>query len=70
MVSTVLIEPQGIYDDGAIHLALGITSATLARARRQGTLRFARKGKRTLYLGSWIIDWIEADARPEAAHAD
>ena len=59
------IEPNGIYDDGTLVLGLGLTSATLSRARREGRLRFTRKGKRVLYLGRWILEWLEGEARPE-----
>jgi hypothetical protein len=65
MTSAVPIDPQAVYDDGALHFLLGLSSAALARARRAGELRFTRKGKRTLYLGQWVLDWINADARPE-----
>jgi hypothetical protein len=40
----------------AVVLALDIPSATLARARREGHLRYSRRGKRTFYLGRWLID--------------
>ena len=61
MQQQVSIAPDGIYDDGALYLALGLTPATLSQARRSGELRFTRKGKRTLYLGQWVLDWIKAD---------
>jgi hypothetical protein len=72
MLAGLKIDPESVYDDGALVMALGIASATLARARRQGKLRFRRVGNRTLYLGRWILDWLEAtDSAPpsqEAAH--
>jgi hypothetical protein len=70
MQEQVSIAPDGIYDDGALYLALGLTPATLARARRSGELRFTRKGKRTLYIGQWVLDWIKADARQGVENAD
>jgi hypothetical protein len=62
MVSPVCIEPQAIYDDGAISLALDIPSAAVVRARRGGRLRYTRQGRRVLYLGQWVLDWLAADA--------
>ena len=59
MATTLNIDPNGIYDDGTLVLALDLTHATLTRERRVGNLRFARKGKRVLYLGRWILDWLE-----------
>jgi len=58
-IALAVIDPHGVYDDGGLRLALGITSATLATARRQRRLRFSRKGRRTLYLGQWVIDWLQ-----------
>ena len=46
MNSMVLIEPNGVYDDAALGLALGVTAATLLRARREGALQHTRQGKR------------------------
>lgn len=58
MDGPLLIEPTAIYDDGALRLALGITSSTLTTARSSGALRFTRKGKRVFYLGEWILAWL------------
>jgi hypothetical protein len=63
MVTPALIDPKSVYDDGSLVLALDIPFATLSRARREGHLRFSRKGKRTLYLGQWVIDWLMKDER-------
>ncbi len=57
-----LIEPDAIYTDGDIRLALGLTTATLSRARRDGRLRYSRQGRTLLYRGSWLLDWLERDA--------
>ena len=62
MIDPVLIEPEALYDDGALRQALGLTPSTLAAARRSGELRYTRQGKRTLYKGAWVLAWLEADA--------
>jgi hypothetical protein len=62
MIEPVLIEPEALYDDGALRQALGLTAATLAAARRVGTLRYTRTGRRTLYKGEWILAWLESVA--------
>jgi hypothetical protein len=67
MIDPVLIEPEALYDDTALGQALGLTAASLAAARRAGTLRHSRKGKRTLYKGAWILAWLESEALPNAA---
>ena len=70
MKQQVSIAPDSVYDDGALYLALGLTPATLAQARRSGTLRFSRKGKRTFYLGQWILDWLKTDSGKAVPHAE
>jgi hypothetical protein len=62
MIHPVLIEPEALYDDGALRQALGLTPAALAAGRRSGSLKFTRQGKRTLYRGAWVLAWLEADA--------
>jgi hypothetical protein len=64
MIEPVLIDPNAVYDDGALRLTLGLTSSAMAAARRAGTLRFTRQGKRILYKGGWILAWLESDAAP------
>ena len=60
--SPIHIAPDGIYDDGVLVLTLGLTHAAIARARRDKRLRYTRNGRRVLYRGQWIIDWLESDA--------
>jgi hypothetical protein len=57
----IYIEPDLIYDDGPLVLDLGMSGGALAKARRSGALRYTRKGGRVLYLGRWILDWLEKD---------
>jgi len=70
MLHPVSINPNAIYDDGSLRQALGLTDATLAAARRNSSLRFTRQGKRTFYLGQWVLDWLETTAKElsEARH--
>jgi hypothetical protein len=74
MVKPVLIEPDAIYDDGALRQTVGLKPSALATARRSGLLRHARIGQRTVYRGEWIIEWInsastQAARRPEGGAA-
>lgn len=66
MTETFRIDADVIYDDPTLVLGLGLTQATLARARRDGHLRSTRKGRRVLYRGQWIIDWLEHDSGQDA----
>lgn len=60
-------DPEAIYDDGAVYAAIEVSAATLARARRTGRLRSSRQGRRILYLGRWLLDWLESDSTPTRA---
>ena len=62
MHEPVSIQPEAVYDDGALFLSLGLTSTALAKARRGGELRFTRQGRRILYMGQWVLDWLQATA--------
>lgn len=62
MIEPILIEPDALYDDGALRQALGLTPTALAGARRRGTLRHSRQGKRTLYKGAWVLAWLESES--------
>ena len=57
------IEPSHLYDDGTLYLTAGLRPGTLARARRTGRLRFTRQGQRVLYLGAWLLEWLEKDSQ-------
>lgn len=61
MIEPLQINPQAIYDDDYLSTSLGISADALAKGRRTGALRSSRPGKRTLYLGQWILDWLGAD---------
>jgi hypothetical protein len=69
MATAIQIDPTGIYDDTLLYAVLEVSAATLTKARRSGRLRYSRQGKRVLYLGAWILAWLEADAQQGAAHA-
>ncbi len=66
-----VIEPSAVYSEADVRLGLGLTSATMTRARREKRLRFSRQGNSFLYLGQWLLDWLEedADARQSAKGA-
>jgi hypothetical protein len=67
MPVTCKIDPERIYDDGAVVLSLDIPSSTLMKARREGSLRYTWKGRRVLYLGQWLLDWLSSDATRKGA---
>ncbi len=64
MYEPVRIEPEALYDDSALYQSLGLTPTTLASARRAGTLRYSRNGNRKLYMGRWVLEWLEGQAVP------
>jgi hypothetical protein len=68
MPNTVSIDPLAIYTGDQLSAMLDVSEVTLAEARRSGALRSVKKGRRVLYLGEWVLDWLRADAGKEAAH--
>jgi hypothetical protein len=62
MATAISIVPDAVYDDTLLCSLLGVSSQTLTRARRLGELRHTRKGQRVLYMGRWVLGWLEADA--------
>ena len=62
MIEPNVIQPDALYDDGALRQALGLTATTLAAARRAGSLRYTRQGKRIFYKGAWVSAWLETTA--------
>jgi hypothetical protein len=59
------IDPDALYDDAALHIEIGLTPATLSRARRERRLRYTRQGTRTLYLGQWLLDWLRREGEQQ-----
>jgi hypothetical protein len=55
----VQIDPAAIYDDRSACLALCISGSALSKGRRDGSLRFVKRGHKTLYFGRWLIAWLE-----------
>jgi hypothetical protein len=67
MPDTVTINPLSVYTSEQLSTMLDASEATLAEARRSGALRATRKGRRVLYLGEWVLDWLRAEPAQEAA---
>jgi hypothetical protein len=67
MIEPVTIDPDAILDDGALLFTLGLRPAAMARARRSGLLRFTRQGRRILYKGAWILEWLDKEAEVPAS---
>jgi len=67
MPDTLSVDPDTVYSEGAVALALDLPTATLRRARRDGRLRYSRQGQRVLILGRWLLDWLENDAAQQGS---
>lgn len=65
----IIIEPNAIYREGDLALALDMRRSALCRARREGRLRFRREGQAVLILGQWVLDWMTGQQREAASHA-
>jgi hypothetical protein len=58
MPEVITLNPLAVYTAEQLATMLDASDATLAEARRTGALRTVRKGRRVLYLGEWVIDWL------------
>lgn len=65
MTTALEINVTSIYDDAGLRLGLGVTSSTLARARRDGSLRFVRRGHTNFYTGRAVLDWLTSTEAKE-----
>jgi hypothetical protein len=71
MIAGITINPDTVYDDGALYVEFGLSAAALARARRSGRLCFTRQGNRVLYLGEWVLQWLRSSGESQGvSHAD
>jgi hypothetical protein len=61
MPSTFAIHPLAVYSSTQLSDMLDVSETTLAEARRSGALRATKKGRRVLYLGEWVLDWLRSD---------
>ena len=65
----VRLDPRAYYTEAELRVLLGLPTATLARARQEGRLRYSRCGRTTYYLGRWVRDWLDcAPPAQEARH--
>jgi hypothetical protein len=55
----LLVDPNGVYEEGSIAIALGITLSSLLTARRVGELKFVRRGRRVFITGRNLLAWME-----------
>jgi hypothetical protein len=60
MTTQIDIDPNAVYSDQSVTLLLGVTTASLREAERTGQLRHRRVGRRVLYTGAAILDWLNA----------
>lgn len=65
VVAGVTFEPTAWYGEEELRMA-GFTPAVLAKARAEGSLRFAKLASRAerRYRGEWLNTWLEKKAVP------
>jgi hypothetical protein len=66
IVSPTHIERSAVYIERSASIVMRVPASTLARARREGAIRYSRRGKSIYYLGEWLIDWLLAGEDGEA----
>jgi hypothetical protein len=55
-----VIHRDAVYTLSQATHVLGMAEGTLAREIHLGRIRSARRGGRTLFLGAWLIAWVES----------
>jgi Helix-turn-helix domain len=60
MTTSIPIDPNAVYSDRSVAALLGVTIDALREAEKTGQLRHRRVGRRVLYLGSSLIEWLRA----------
>ncbi len=59
------INATGVYFADDVKRLFKLRNSTLRRELRLGRLRVAKRGRRYLFLGRWLIAWVEAgEVRP------
>lgn len=66
MDPSLKIDPDAFYHAAAIAIGLDLSLSALDRARREGKLRFVRKGQRILMRGQWVLDWLNTPRERKA----
>jgi hypothetical protein len=56
------IRPTGVYSLHEATRALGMAASTLEREIHLRRIKCARRGGKVLFLGSWLIRWVEEGA--------
>jgi hypothetical protein len=61
---TLRIDPETYYEECTLRVH-GLDERALARAREEG-LRHKRLGRKVLYKGAWLIEWLDGEAPGKA----
>ena len=67
MAPPITFQLDSVYDEGCVALALDLPLVTLAHARRDGALKFVRRGRRVFILGRHILAWLDPESRGRPA---
>jgi hypothetical protein len=59
-----VLDPAAVYDLAGVLAALRVKRSTVRREVRLGRLRVSRRGGKYLFLGSWLLQWIEDGELP------
>jgi len=57
------IDPRGVYTRTELIKLLDVDKSTIARAYREEGLKHARVGAGYVFLGQWILEWLESIAK-------
>jgi hypothetical protein len=57
-VKQLIIHPNAVFSIRSLTAALELKASTLSREMRLHRLRYARRGGKTYFVGSWILQWL------------
>jgi hypothetical protein len=69
MSDVPVIQIHGVYTLRTAAELLSLKSSCLPRECRLGRLKYSKRGGRVLFLGSWLIEWVERGEVTRQRHA-
>jgi hypothetical protein len=55
-----VINPNALYFQDELRQLLRLKESTVRRELREGRLRVSKRAGRYIFLGAWILEWVEA----------
>jgi hypothetical protein len=60
MNNVPVIHPDAVFDLHTLRETLDLKPGCLPRECRLGRLRYCKRGGKVLFVGRWVLQWLEA----------